>query len=160
MGINLNLGCGNKRIKGCINVDCREECNPDLVCDVMNLPYKANSIDVIYALDVLEHIPRSLVLSTLKSWSNILKIGGFLIVRLPNIKSISQKYLSGKIDGNEFSRLIYGGQEKNDPANFHKSGFDKRTLTVLLKRMKFKKVIGIIKIPCNTNNMLLKFEKC
>lgn len=155
----LNLGCGTDKFFDCINIDCRKECNPDLVCDIKDLPYDPNSIDGIYALDVLEHIPRDLILSTLVSWRKILKVDGFLILRLPDIKSISEKYLKGKIDANEFSRLIYGGQEDNDFANFHKSGFDEKTLTKILKRMRFKKLKEIIEIPCNDNNMLLKFEK-
>ena len=155
----LNLGCGYARFDNCINIDTRKKCNPDLVCDIRKLPYKSNSIGGIYALDVLEHIPRSLVLSTLEYWYNILKIGGFLILRLPNVKSIAQKYLSGKIDCNEFSRLIYGGQEENDLPNFHNSGFDKETLKELLNSVGFKELNGKIEILCNDNNILLKFGK-
>ena len=155
----LNLGCGNNNFDDCINIDCQEKCNPDLVCDIKYLPYDPNSIDGIYALDVLEHLPRSLVLSTLKSWHKILKKKGFLILRLPDIKSVSEKYLKGKIDATEFSRLIYGGQEGNEFDNFHKSGFDEKTLTKILKKLGFKKIKDFIEIPCNDNNMLLEFEK-
>lgn len=155
----LNLGCGTDRFYGCINIDSRESCNPDLVCDIKELPYEPNSIDGIYALDVLEHIPRGLVLSTLESWYKILKVGGFLILRLPDIRSISEKYLKGKIDANEFARLIYGGQEDNEFENFHKSGFDEKTLVKLLKYIGFKKLKEHIEIPCNDNNMLIKVEK-
>lgn len=155
----LNLGCGNNKFIDCINIDSEKEYNPDLVCDIKYLPYDPDSIDGIYALDVLEHVARSLVLPTLKSWRKILKVGGFLIIRMPNIKNISEKYLKGKIDAYEFSRLIYGGQEKNRFVNFHTSGFDEKTLTKLLKSIKFKKFKGIIEIPCNDNNMLLKVEK-
>jgi len=155
----LNLGCGDRKIKKCINIDSREECNPDLVCDIKYLPCDPDSIDGIYALDVLEHIPRSLVLPTLESWYRILKGGGFLIIRMPNIRSISKRYLKGIIDAKEFSRLIFGGQEENDFANFHKSGFDKRTLSKLLKHIGFKKLKEYKEISCNYNNMLLEFEK-
>lgn len=156
----LNLGCGDNKFDNCINIDSRKECNPDLVWDVKYLPYDPKSIDGIYALDVLEHIPRSLVLPTLKSWHKILKKGGFLIIILPNIKNISEKYLKGKIDATEFSRLIYGGQEENEFANFHKSGFDEKTLMKKLKKIKFKRMEkNNIKIHCNDNNMLIKVEK-
>jgi len=155
----LNLGCGNQKIKGCINIDSRKECNPDLVYDIKELPYEPNSIDGIYVLDVLEHIPRNLIFLTLKHWYKILKIDGFLILRLPNIRRIAEKYLKRKINNNEFSRLIYGGQEKNEFANFHKSGFDKETLTNLLKSIGFKEIESDIVIKCNSNNMVLKFGK-
>ena len=155
----LNLGCGSEKFIDCINIDSCKEYNPDLVCDIKKLPYDPDSIDGIYALDVLEHIPRSLVLLTLESWHKILKKGGFLILRLPDIRSISEKYLKGKIDANEFARLIYGGQEENDFANFNKSGFDSKTLIKILKKMKFKELKENIEIPCNDNNMLIKVEK-
>ena len=157
--IYLNLGCGNKKFDGFINIDSRKECNPDLIYDIKKLPYEDNSIDGIYALDVLEHIPRNLVLSTLKSWYRILKVGSYLIIRLPNVRRISDKYLKGEIDSNEFARLIYGGQEKNDFANFHKSGFDKKTIVELLKTIGFVEIKNDIKVKCNSNNMVLKFGK-
>ncbi len=155
----LNLGCGYVRFDDCINIDCRKECNPDLVLDIKKLPYESDSIDGIYCLDALEHIPRNLVLETLKSWHKILKSGSFLILRLPNIKTIAQKYLDNKIDCNEFSRLMYGEQEGNDPPNFHKSGFDRETLTKLLENIGFKEVKGKINIACYDKNMLLRFIK-
>lgn len=157
--IYLNLGCGNTRIKDCINIDTRKECNPDLISDIKKLPYKNNSIDGIYALDVLEHIPRKLVLNTLNYWYNLLKVGGFLIIRLPNVKKISERYINKEIDCNEFSRLIYGGQEQNNFANFHKSGFDKDTIIKILEQANFKKLINDTNVKCNINNMLLKFGK-
>jgi len=157
--IYLNLGCSNKKLDDYINIDCRKECNPDLVCDIKELPYEPNSIDGVYATDVLEHIPRSLVLSTLESWYKILKVDGFLILRIPNVRRISEKYIEGKIDCNEFSRLIYGGQEENDFANFHKSGFDRETITELLISIGFKEIENDIKVKCNSNNMVLKFGK-
>lgn len=155
----LNLGCGYKKRKGCINIDCGKEYKPDLVCDITKLPYEPNSIDGIYVIDVLEHIPRNLILNTLKSWYKILKVGGFLILRLPNVIKIAQKYIEGKISCDEFSRLIYGGQGKNKFPNFHKSGFDKKSIIKLLTDIGFKELKNNIKIKCNHNNMLLNFGK-
>jgi len=156
----LNLGCGYVRFDNCINIDCRKECNPDLVLDIKKLPYGIDSIDGIYCLDALEHIPRNLIVSTLNHWYNILKPGAFLILRLPNLKRIARKYLDGKIDCNEFSRLVYGGQEKNDLPNFHNSGFDVKTLTELLIKIGFKETYDtMMGIPCNDNNMKMKLEK-
>jgi len=159
----LNLGCGIKKINGCINIDCREECKPDLVYDIMKLPYEHKTIDGIYAIDVLEHISRDKVISTLKSWFYILKKKGYIILRLPNIRNIARRYLNRDIDTNEFSRLIYGRQEQDQPENHHKSGFDIKTLKKILKKIGFKEIKeefkGLIFIGCNDNNMLLKFRR-
>ena len=155
----LNLGCGYQKRKGCINIDCGKEYKPDLVWDIKELPYEANSIDGIYATDVLEHIPKNLILNTLKSWYKILKVGGFLILRLPNVRKIAQKYIEGRMNCDEFSRLIYGGQGRNKIPNFHKSGFDKKSIIKLLSDIGFKELKNNIKIKCNHNNMLLNFGK-
>jgi predicted SAM-dependent methyltransferase len=57
--IKLHLGCGYKHIKGFINVDVRELVGVDLVDDIRKLnSFKNESIDLIYASHVLEHIGR------------------------------------------------------------------------------------------------------
>ena len=55
----LNLGCGNKKIKGFINIDQSEQCEPDLLLNLENTPYpfKTSSVDYIRMDSVLEHLP-------------------------------------------------------------------------------------------------------
>lgn len=36
--LRLNLGCGNKRMPGCLNVDSVPDCNPDMVYDQQRFP--------------------------------------------------------------------------------------------------------------------------
>lgn len=57
----LNLGSGNKRINGFLNVDKFDTFNPDIVHDLENFPYpfKDNEIDEIKLIHVLEHIGQS-----------------------------------------------------------------------------------------------------
>ena len=48
----LNLGCSERKIHGFINIDSREEVNPDVVGDVTDLDsidIKNSSVDLIYA---------------------------------------------------------------------------------------------------------------
>lgn len=54
----LNLGCGNKKIEGWINLDSSKEVKPDKVHDLNKFPYpfKDNEIDEVYADNVLEHL--------------------------------------------------------------------------------------------------------
>ncbi len=54
----LNLGCGEKKMEGYINIDKRKEVNPDLQIDLeeAHLPYEESSIDEIYTSHLLEHI--------------------------------------------------------------------------------------------------------
>ncbi len=56
--IALNIGSGNSKISEYIyNVDIFAYDNVDIVCNIENLPFKDNSIDLILNIAVLEHVP-------------------------------------------------------------------------------------------------------
>jgi hypothetical protein len=54
----LNLGCGNKKIEGFINVDSRPDCKPDVLVDLDKGlgAFDNDSIDEIRVEHVLEHV--------------------------------------------------------------------------------------------------------
>ena len=58
-GIKLNLGCGNKKKEGFINIDSTDRVKPDIVWDLEkglppNIAY--NSVTGVYASHIFEHI--------------------------------------------------------------------------------------------------------
>lgn len=83
--IRLNLGCGYRHIKDCINVDNRSETNPDLICDVIEgLPYKDSSVDYVRAQDFLEHIPIGKTVGVVTEIWRALKPGGLFVSLTPS----------------------------------------------------------------------------
>jgi predicted SAM-dependent methyltransferase len=54
----LNLGCGYRKLNGFINVDSDPECLPDKCFDLTsaNWPIKDNSIELVMAQHILEHL--------------------------------------------------------------------------------------------------------
>ena len=53
----LNLGCGHRKMHGFINVDVREDLDPDVVANVTKIHEVYQDVDLIYACHVLEHFP-------------------------------------------------------------------------------------------------------
>lgn len=63
--------------------------NPDIMhiqCDCMELPFQDNSINLIYALNMLEHISDDI--AALKECCRILKRGGYLLLVVPRGKEL------------------------------------------------------------------------
>src|SRR3990167_7044771 len=80
----LNLGCGEDKKVGYINVDWSSLVSPDVAHDLNKVPYpfEDSSIDRIEAFNVLEHLEKPFVL--MKEFHRILKRGGELNIKVPH----------------------------------------------------------------------------
>lgn len=83
-GKKLNLGCGEFKKEGFINLDLRQETQPDVVWDLNKFPYPFNSgeFEVIEADHVIEHLLDPF--RVMKELHRILKDGGKLVVKVPH----------------------------------------------------------------------------
>lgn len=54
--MRLNLGCGEFKADGWVNVDRQPWVKPDVVASIEQLPFKDGAAEMIYAGHVLEHI--------------------------------------------------------------------------------------------------------
>lgn len=123
--LKLNIGCGEKKIYGFINVDAREDLKPDVVADVSKLNKTFNDVDLIYACHVLEHFPNKPSVfqpvtwkETLISWYKSLKIGGILRLSIPDFDAVCKHYLStGNLQ--DLQALLYGGQKYDFDFHYH-----------------------------------------
>jgi len=134
----LHLGCGNKKIEGYINVDCRYLPSVDRIDNVRFLrSFKENSVDVIYASHVLEHFSRWDYHQVLKRWYDLLKPGGTLRIAVPDFKKLAQYYLETK-KLSDIRGLLYGGQDY--PENNHFWCWDYNELHQDLSEIGFKNI--------------------
>ena len=80
----LNLGAGEDRKEGFVNVDWQPGTNPDIVHDlnVFPYPFEDSSFDFIEASHVLEHLDRPFTVMT--EFQRILKPDGILHVKVPH----------------------------------------------------------------------------
>ena len=80
----LNLGCGEHKKEGYVNVDWSPLNNPDVVQDLNAMPYafENDSFDLIEAFHVLEHLDKPF--AVMSELHRILKPGGILHVKVPH----------------------------------------------------------------------------
>lgn len=138
--IKLNLGSGKKRYLDYLSCDCFPDKDIDKVFDLTDPPYESNSVSSIYSQHALEHVGWKKVDQALKNWYRILKPGGTLILRMPDLKLCCLNYVGF---GTEFSKwTIYGVQESQDgepdEAQYHRSGFSINEMAEKLKSIGYK----------------------
>lgn len=74
--MKLNLGSGQAKIEGFVNIDNRAEMNPDMVLDITEpWPFEDNSVEYVRAFDILEHIPPSKVIFVMNEIWRVLAPG-------------------------------------------------------------------------------------
>lgn len=80
----LNLGCGEFKKSGYINLDSNKDVNPDVIHDLNNIPYpfSDNSFGLIEADHVLEHLGDPF--AVMRELHRVLAEDGRLIIRVPH----------------------------------------------------------------------------
>ena len=133
--MKLNIGCGQDKLDGYVNIDIREEIEPDMVMDIRYLEkIKDESCEEILASHVIEHFPIWAEANIVKLWKTKLKIGGQLIVRCPDLVSIAKMIITDDSDP-LLAQHLFGKQDH--PWNYHCTGFTEKTLCKLLRDRDF-----------------------
>jgi SAM-dependent methyltransferase len=152
----VNLGAGNQYSPYEIQVDLRGGDNIDYHCDITKLPLDwENTFDVAKASHVLEHFDYSKAKDILAEWYRILKPGGRLEIKVPDLQTVGSFLAEGNLDtlvngniygdqGNEFwDDGIYGGYAgdrwlpHSTANNHHTSGYTAPYLLKLLAEVGF-----------------------
>jgi SAM-dependent methyltransferase len=81
--VKLNLGASHTYIPGFINIDISSKADISLDLGKDRLPFDDDSVDIIFSLNTLEHIPDYLF--CLSEIYRVLKHGGRLLVELPYV---------------------------------------------------------------------------
>jgi predicted SAM-dependent methyltransferase len=152
--VKVNLGCGTLLSAGYINIDIRNV--PGVIqSDVKNLDhlFNDNTIDEITAYDVLEHFPFMQIRDILSNWIRKLKPGGKIVVRVPDLEKILNRYVTKKLPFFEAQRLIFGGQDY--AYNFHYVGFTEGVLEGYLLGCGCSEVIQVVREDTSHNVTLV-----
>lgn len=106
--MRLNLGCGDDRRDGWVNVDFRSEV-ADVVCDVTGLPFEDETADEVLASDIAEHFPRQRLPDVFAEWRRVLLPGGTLTLRVPNLLKLSEAIVRRPDRADSLIENVYGG---------------------------------------------------
>jgi len=131
MNLKLNLGSGNRPLRGYINIDLYSPLANVCLDLTQKLPFSDNSIQEINADHLIEHFSILEWRRIKKDWFRILEPGGFLIIGCPDIDRWLKRFLDNS-EGRKWSYWIigiYGSQEPTGPGQFHKNGFNLAKLT-------------------------------
>ena len=85
--MKINIGCGDKKVEGFVNVDLYGE--PDVRCDLFKFPwpFEDNSIDTVFSEHFLEHVDD--YEKTILEIHRVLKPGGLMHFKVPHFRSMA-----------------------------------------------------------------------
>ena len=139
--IKLNMGCGETKLPGFLNVDNYVD-NADIKADVSDMSgvVEDNYADEVYSSHCLEHFGKHEVLKVLLEWKRVLKPGGLLILNIPDLEWCLKNWLSKPEDKRWGWELdtIFGNQ--NHGGEFHKTGFTRDRITYVLSALGFENI--------------------
>ena len=115
--VYLNVGCASNSGKEFTNIDVLPYPNIHYIEDITNLSnFKDNSVDMVYASHVVEHIPREKLRATLLEWKRVLKLGGTFRFAVPNFDALIEVYSKS---GKEVAYIRDQVMGQNPPYHHH-----------------------------------------
>lgn len=119
--MKLDIGSGtNPKGEGYTTVDPYQP-DAEIKAPMWALPLPAESVTAIYCSHALEHVGWSQVAPTLAEWRRVLRPGGELVLRVPDLAWCVLHWLQDPHDVWRMAK-IFGSQEHE--GNVHRCGFE------------------------------------
>lgn len=133
--VYLNLGSAEKTGPEFINIDMKVLPSVHHIADVTDLKmFPDNSIDMIYACHLVEHIPRSRLVDTMKEWRRALKPGGIFRFAVPDFDALVEMYTASNKDMFSIINQLMG---QDAPYDNHCTAWNTKYAETLLKEAGF-----------------------
>lgn len=165
--MKLHLGCGQKYLKGYLNIDfplskhsIQNKSVADKHINLLKLNYPEDSIEEIRLHHVFEHFTRPIACALISIWYLWLKPGGILRIEVPDLYNIAKTIINPFANNyakTKAIRHLFGSHEASWA--IHCGGYTSSSLKRFLEHYGFK----IIKLNRNswkgTHNIELIAEK-
>jgi predicted SAM-dependent methyltransferase len=121
----LNLCSGQRPFSApWINVDSQEKWGPDVVADCREMPmFEDNSADLIVIHHGAEHFGCGEANGMVEESQRILVPGGSLLIFVPDMRALAQRWLSKQITTQIYMTNVYGAYMSSEDDR-HKWGYD------------------------------------
>lgn len=146
--MKLNLGCGQTKKSGYINIDIDKKSGADIISSVVDMPFfDDSSVEEILSIHLIEHLSIKECEEALQEWFRILKPGGKIIIECPDFEALCKEFLVADTVNRWYSykgtwhpliKHFYGNQRS--PGQFHRSGYTKERIKDLLTMYGFREV--------------------
>lgn len=134
----LNLGSSDRTSSEFTNIDAVPSRFTHYVENIENLSrFPDNSVDMVYASHVIEHIPRGRLVATIREWYRVLKPEGVLRFGVPDFDAIIEMYIASGRDTESVVRQLMGEDGEYDD---HHSIWNKAYAERLMKETGFSQV--------------------
>ena len=136
--IKVNLGCGKRNFgKEWIHIDGGNYDHLDSG-DIINFSY--DNVDLLYVSHVISYFDRVEIIPILNIWKKKLNTNGVLRIATPDFKAISKLYNNKLFNVENFLGPLYGKMQMQDKFIYHKTVYDKKSLSLLLSSIGFKNI--------------------
>lgn len=159
----LHVGCGSWRPDALlkkfqtdewheIRLDINPETKPDIVASMTDMsPVESDSVDAIWNSHALEHLFAHEVPIALKEFHRVLRPGGHVLMRMPDLEQVAKSVLRVGPLGTAYQSasgpitpldMLYGhgaSIAKGEHGMQHKTGFSQASIVELLKAAGFSK---------------------
>lgn len=155
--MKLNIGAGENRLEGFINIDREESTNPDILCDIrQKIPLEDNCVEELWFHHCLEHIEFHSWKHIFAEFHRVLIQDGLLYISYPEFEMCAKYFIENKAGDRDFWRkCLYGRQQYN--GDYHVSPVHTKELIPILELMGFK---NIVFQPQEYPNFQYTFLKC
>lgn len=159
--MKLNMGCGETKLDGFINIDVNESSKPDLVHDIRKkvFPYESESVDAIYAIHFIEHVERFYWDGMFQEFRRVLKSGGDLVLAYPEFEVVAKYFIENYLGQRNFwEAVLYGRQAY--PGDYHVTAVTTSRVTNILRNLGFANIKTVIEdLSVGGYHTFLKCEK-
>lgn len=158
--MKIHFACGRHVLDGFYNIDAvRSEHalrDPELLFElrfdggklIEQLPLPDGCADELHAMHIIEHFYRFDVDAVVSEWKRLLKVGGMLVLELPNLEAACRNLINRGMSDRDVMFPLYGDPSWKSPYMTHRYGYTPTTIAGLLADHGF---VGVQILPPQTH---------